>query len=96
VRLSDAYVVVPGGIGTTLELVMIWQLLQVGHLQSVPLVLVGTMWEELIFWARRHMTAADPALADAEDTAIPYCVEDVDAAAAVIRADLLNRKDPSS
>src|SRR5678815_3496371 len=28
---SDAFVVVPGGIGTVLEMLMIWQLLQVRH-----------------------------------------------------------------
>jgi uncharacterized protein (TIGR00730 family) len=32
VRLSHAYVVLPGGIGTSLETFMIWQLLQVGYL----------------------------------------------------------------
>src|SRR5262245_58844627 len=32
VLASDAFVVVPGGIGTVLELMMIWQLLQVRHL----------------------------------------------------------------
>src|ERR1044072_8625153 len=29
---SDAYVVVPGGIGTVLEMMMVWQLLQVRHI----------------------------------------------------------------
>ena len=32
VLMSDAFVVMPGGIGTVLEAMMIWQLLQVGHL----------------------------------------------------------------
>jgi predicted Rossmann-fold nucleotide-binding protein len=32
VLVSDAFVVVPGGIGTVLELAMIWQLLQVRKL----------------------------------------------------------------
>ena len=34
VLMSDAFVVVPGGIGTVLETMMIWQLIQVGHLQN--------------------------------------------------------------
>ena len=34
VLMSDAFVVVAGGIGTVLETMMIWQLLQVGHLQN--------------------------------------------------------------
>jgi len=32
---SDAFVVVPGGIGTVLEMLMIWQLLQVRHVDNV-------------------------------------------------------------
>jgi predicted Rossmann-fold nucleotide-binding protein len=32
--MSDAFVVMPGGIGTVLEAMMIWQLLQVGRLQD--------------------------------------------------------------
>ena len=37
VLMSDAFVVMPGGIGTVLEAMMIWQLLQVEHLQDTPL-----------------------------------------------------------
>ena len=46
VLMSDAFVVVPGGIGTVLEAMMIWQLLQVGHLQGTPLILTGKMYAE--------------------------------------------------
>ena len=38
---SDAFVVVPGGIGTLLELTMVWQLLQVRNLHGTPLVVVN-------------------------------------------------------
>ena len=41
---SDAFVVVPGGIGTVLETLMIWKLLQVRHVDNVPLIFVGKMW----------------------------------------------------
>ena len=44
VLTSDAFVVAPGGIGTVLELTMVWQLLQVKHLHDTPLILVGKMW----------------------------------------------------
>src|SRR6516165_4892617 len=44
VLTSDAFVVAPGGIGTVLELMMVWQLLQVRHVQDAPLILVGKMW----------------------------------------------------
>jgi uncharacterized protein (TIGR00725 family) len=36
VLASDAFVVVPGGIGTVLEAMMVWQLLQVRHLHDTP------------------------------------------------------------
>ena len=60
VLASDAFVVVPGGIGTVLEMLMIWQLLQVRHITEVPLVLVGKMWAGLVDWARMNML--DPRL----------------------------------
>ena len=44
VLASDAFIVAPGGIGTVLETTLIWQLLQVRHLDSTPLILVGKMW----------------------------------------------------
>jgi hypothetical protein len=51
-------------------MVMIWQLLQVRHLQQTPLILVGPTWPALIEWARQAMLAFDPPLTDAEDLAI--------------------------
>src|SRR5512134_1265154 len=50
VLMSDAFVVVPGGIGTVLETMMVWQLLQVRHVKDVPLILVGKMWSGLVDW----------------------------------------------
>jgi predicted Rossmann-fold nucleotide-binding protein len=41
VLTSDAYVVVPGGIGTVLEAMLIWQLLQVRHLHDTSLICAG-------------------------------------------------------
>lgn len=55
VRLSSAYIVMPGGIGTCLELYMIWQLLQVKHIKQHPLILVGNMWYGLIEWMKENM-----------------------------------------
>lgn len=55
VRLSSAFIVMPGGIGTSLELFMIWQLLQVKHMKRHPLILVGTMWAPLIEWMKQTM-----------------------------------------
>jgi uncharacterized protein (TIGR00730 family) len=55
VRLSSAFIVMPGGIGTCLEAFMIWQLLQVKHMKEHPLILVGNMWYGLIDWMRESM-----------------------------------------
>jgi uncharacterized protein (TIGR00730 family) len=85
VLASDAFIVAPGGIGTVLETMMIWQLLQVQHLQDAPLILVGKMWPGLIEWARSSMLTTDPPLANAEDMAIPRCVANADEAIARIR-----------
>jgi uncharacterized protein (TIGR00730 family) len=85
VLLSSAFVVVPGGIGTTLETMLIWQLLQVRHAYDTPLVLVGDMWRELVRWARRHMIAHGRHLASPEEVGIPTCVRTVEEAVEVIR-----------
>ena len=85
VLASDAFVVVPGGIGTVLETLMIWQLLQVRHVDNVPLILVGKMWTGLVEWAKTSMLDPRLALANAEDLRIPQCVETADEAIAVVR-----------
>jgi uncharacterized protein (TIGR00730 family) len=82
---SNAYIITPGGIGTTLELMMVWQLLQVRKLYDTPVLLVGKMWTELLNWARTHMVESGHNLADAVDMNIPQCVDCLDDAVAVIR-----------
>ncbi len=81
---SDAYIVAPGGIGTVLETMMIWQLLQVRHLRDTPFILVGRMWPGLIDWARSTMLSFDPPLANYDDFAVPACVPTADEAIALI------------
>ena len=75
VLVSDAYVVVPGGIGTVLEMMMIWQLLQVRKLDDTPLILAGAMWAELVEWARKSMLRPESPLASPQDFAIPLCCQ---------------------
>jgi uncharacterized protein (TIGR00730 family) len=82
---SDAFVVVPGGIGTVLEMLMIWQLLQVRHVDNVPLILVGKMWKGLVDWASTSMLDPRLHLANPDDFKIPQCLETADEAIAVIR-----------
>jgi uncharacterized protein (TIGR00730 family) len=85
VLISDAFIVVPGGIGTALETFMIWQLLQVRKLYGTPLILVGRMWEELVDWAQRNMSRRPVPLAAEVEVAIPICVPDVRSALAVVQ-----------
>ncbi|PYR35427.1 MAG: lysine decarboxylase [Acidobacteria bacterium] len=85
VLASDAFLVAPGGIGTVLEMMLIWQLLQVKHLEGTPLILVGQMWPGLIEWARQSMLSTDPPLASAPDMAIPHSVANADQAIALVR-----------
>jgi uncharacterized protein (TIGR00730 family) len=85
VLASDAFVVAPGGIGTVLEMLLIWQLLQVRHLENTPLILVGRMWPGLIGWARDAMLGTTPPLASGQDFDLPRCVESGDEAIAILR-----------
>jgi predicted Rossmann-fold nucleotide-binding protein len=84
--MSDAFVVVPGGIGTALETLMIWQLLQVRHLADrTPFILIWKMYADLVEWARKYMLRPQFPLASPEDMNIPLCLSTADEAIAVIR-----------
>ena len=85
VLASDAFIVAPGGIGSVLETTMIWQLLQVRHLDSTPLILVGKMWPGFVEWARTQMLEFETPLASPGDFDIPVCVANADEAIAIIR-----------
>ena len=76
VLVSDAFIVVPGGIGSVLETMMVWQLLQVQKLHNTPLILAGKMYAELVEWCKINMLREDCPLASKEDMTIPICVND--------------------
>jgi uncharacterized protein (TIGR00730 family) len=82
---SDAFVVVPGGLGTLLELSLAWQLLQVRKLYNTPLILVGKMWTDLVEWGRRTMLIEGNELASDVDFTIPHCVNTIDETIALIQ-----------
>ena len=50
--LANVVVLVPGGVGTMLELFYTWQLIQVKHMCNIPIILVGDMWKGLIEWLK--------------------------------------------
>ena len=83
VRLSHAYVVLPGGIGTSLETFMMWQLLQVGYIKDRPLILVGDMWKGLLNWMGKEMVPRNLVFAD--ELSVARVVPDVKSAVAILR-----------
>jgi uncharacterized protein (TIGR00730 family) len=76
VLVSDAFIVTPGGIGTVLETLMVWQLLQVRHLHDTPLILAGRFWDGLLEWAGAEMLRPDAPLVSPADLKIPQVLPD--------------------
>src|SRR5262249_41281098 len=82
VRMSQAFIIFPGGIGTALELLMVWQLLQVGFMTERPVVLMGEMWSGLLDWMRKEMVPRR--LINAEDLDLVHPVQTTEEAVAWI------------
>ncbi|HEY6148394.1 MAG TPA: LOG family protein [Thermoanaerobaculia bacterium] len=82
VRMSQAFVIFPGGIGTALELMMVWQLLQVGFMTERPVILFGEMWRGLVEWMNREMVPRR--LVNPEDLDLVHLATSVDEAIALI------------
>ena len=51
----DAFIVTPGGIGTVLEMALIYQLIQANHMDHKPVICVGRMWRTLRTWIEEEM-----------------------------------------
>jgi len=52
-RLSHVVIATPGGIGTLLELYFAWQLIQVKHMETRPIILLDrAYWEGIIEWMK--------------------------------------------
>lgn len=48
VNAADAYVVMPGGIGTLQEFVEVWQFMRLGDIPRKPLLVYGEFWNGII------------------------------------------------
>jgi len=49
IKLGQAYVILPGGTGTLLELAKVWEFKNKGFLQAEkPIILVGRFWKPLV------------------------------------------------
>ena len=53
IQLSDAVVVATGGVGTLLEFLYTWQLIQVEHISDIPIILLGDQWPPLMEWIQK-------------------------------------------
>ncbi len=72
-QLSNVVVVMPGGIGTALELFYSWQLVQVGKVGRVPIILHSNAWHRIRDWVRDNLLAGG--FISAEDMDYIYCVQ---------------------
>lgn len=54
---ADAFIALPGGYGTQLEILTVVQLLQVGHMEPRPLILVGPMWKKIFEMTSSYLFA---------------------------------------
>jgi hypothetical protein len=81
--LSNLVVVTPGGLGTCLELFYTWQLTQVKHICSVPIILIGEMWEEEVEWVKKHII--ETGRADIKDMHNIYVCKSIDQVVKIIK-----------
>jgi uncharacterized protein (TIGR00725 family) len=54
-ELSDIHIVFKGGTGTISEFGMSWALSRIHYGHSIPLILFGDFWEDVVGCLRRHM-----------------------------------------
>ena len=45
---ADGYIVMPGGLGTLHEMVMVWESMRVGEISTRPLICYGDYWQKVI------------------------------------------------
>jgi uncharacterized protein (TIGR00730 family) len=91
-ELSHAVIVAPGGIGTLLELVYTLQVVQVKKVESIPIILMGPMWLDLVKWMQKWQLKKE--YIREEDFDSVYVVERPEEAMEIISAahNMYNRK----
>lgn len=91
--LANVVVVAPGGVGTMLELLYTWQLMQVHHTCKLPIVLLGDMWPGFLSWVKRW--PLQHGLLDEQDLELLHVAKNCRDAMKIIRkAHELYRKHP--
>lgn len=81
-ELSNVVVVMPGGIGTSLELFYSWQLVQVGKVEKMPIILHGESWHKIKDWVRDNLLTGH--FISPDDLDYVYCVQNNDEAMELI------------
>jgi uncharacterized protein (TIGR00730 family) len=81
--LSNAVIVAPGGIGTLLEFIYTWQLLQVRHIENIPIILLGKMWKDFLIWVQKH--PLKNRFLDIEDIHSLFIADDIKEAFSIIK-----------
>ncbi len=78
--LADAFIALPGGIGTLTEVTLVWNSLQIGSIPPRPLILLGAPWPGLVEAFARYTEMGDSVLA------LPRLAANVDEALAALEA----------
>lgn len=93
--LANVVVVAPGGVGTLLELLYTWQLMQVHHTCKLPIILLGDMWPGFVEWVKKW--PLNDRLLNDEDVNLLYIAKTTDDAMRIIKkAYREHKRDPGS
>jgi predicted Rossmann-fold nucleotide-binding protein len=82
-RLSNAVVIASGGVGTLLELFYTWQLMQIEQICNIPIILLGDMWLDLVYWIKKW--PLKNRLLDIEDVKLLFLAKNIQEAFIIIR-----------
>ncbi|MCK5561578.1 MAG: LOG family protein [Thermoplasmata archaeon] len=82
-KLSNAIIVAPGGVGTLLEFFYAWQLIQVKKKEHIPIIMLGDMWPELLKWIEYY--PLNRKLLDVQDINHIQVAKTIDEAFAIIK-----------
>ena len=79
----DAFIITPGGVGTLLEMALIYQLVQVNHVANKKIICVGRMWRSLRDWLETEMV--DSGFLRQEEMGLVHYVDRFSEATALLR-----------
>lgn len=86
VMQADAYVVMPGGLGTLHELSTVWELVRVGDITNRPIICYGMFWHDVL------ATLRDNAYVKSDSWDVLQFVNTVDELITSLKQDLIHNK----